>query len=68
MTMQNAATGTPYKTSNGRSRRSGGARSRRRRTALARLHVTHGLGHHRILHDERVIAASVDFLMAGSGC
>ena len=34
----------------------------------ARLHVTHGLGHHRILHDERVIAASVDFLMAGSGC
>ena len=36
MTMQNAATGTPYKTSNGRSRRrSGGARSRRRRTALA---------------------------------
>ena len=34
----------------------------------ARLHVTHGLGHHRILHDEGVIAASVDFLMAGSGC
>jgi pimeloyl-ACP methyl ester carboxylesterase len=34
----------------------------------ARLHVTHGLGHHRILHDERVIAASVDFLMAGTGC
>ena len=34
----------------------------------ARLHVTHGLGHHRILHDERVIAASVDFLMAGAGC
>jgi pimeloyl-ACP methyl ester carboxylesterase len=34
----------------------------------ARLHVIHGLGHHRILHDERVIATSVDFLMAGSGC
>jgi hypothetical protein len=34
----------------------------------ARLHVTHGLGHHRILRDEGVIAASVDFLMAGSGC
>ena len=34
----------------------------------ARLHVTHGLGHHRILHDEGVIAASVDFLMAGAGC
>jgi hypothetical protein len=36
MTMQKAATGTPYKTTNGRSRRrSDGARSRRRRTALA---------------------------------
>ena len=34
----------------------------------ARLHRTHGLGHHRILRDEEVIAASVDFLMAGSGC
>jgi len=34
----------------------------------ARLHVTRGLGHHRILHDEGVIAASVDFLMAGAGC
>ena len=34
----------------------------------ARLHVTHGLGHHRILRDEGVITASVDFLMAGSGC
>jgi len=34
----------------------------------ARLHVTHGLGHHRILGDEGVIAASVDFLMAGAGC
>jgi pimeloyl-ACP methyl ester carboxylesterase len=34
----------------------------------ARLHVTHGLGHHRILRDEEVIAASVDFLMAGSAC
>ena len=33
----------------------------------ARLHVTRGLGHHRILHDEGVIAASVDFLMAGAG-
>ena len=35
MTIQNAATGTPYKTSNGRSRRRSGARSRRQRTALA---------------------------------
>ena len=36
MTMQHAATGTPYKTSNSRSsRRSGGVRSRCRRTALA---------------------------------
>ena len=34
----------------------------------ARLHVTRGLGHHRILHDDGVIAASVDFLMAGAGC
>ena len=34
----------------------------------ARLHVTRGLGHHRILHDHGVIAASVDFLMAGAGC
>ena len=36
MTMQNAATDTPYMSSNNRSRmRSGGARSWRRRTALA---------------------------------
>ena len=34
----------------------------------ARLHVTRGLGHHRILHDEGVIGASVDFLVAGAGC
>ena len=34
----------------------------------ARLHPTHGLGHNRILHDEGVIAASVDFLVAGAGC
>ena len=34
----------------------------------ARLHVTRGLGHHRILHDDGVIAASVDFLMARAGC
>jgi len=34
----------------------------------ARLHVTRGLGHHRILHDEGVIGASVDFLMAVAGC
>ena len=32
----------------------------------ARLHATHGLGHNRILRDEEVIAASVDFLRAGS--
>jgi pimeloyl-ACP methyl ester carboxylesterase len=34
----------------------------------ARLHPTHGLGHNRILRDEGVIAASVDFLTAASGC
>ena len=34
----------------------------------ARLHVTRGLGHHRILHDDGVIAASLDFLVAGAGC
>jgi len=34
----------------------------------ARLHVTRGLGHHRILQDDGVVAASVDFLAAGAGC
>jgi pimeloyl-ACP methyl ester carboxylesterase len=34
----------------------------------ARLHPTYGLGHNRILRDEGVIAASVDFLTAASGC
>jgi pimeloyl-ACP methyl ester carboxylesterase len=32
----------------------------------ARLQLTHGLGHHRILRDEEVIAASVEFLIAAS--
>jgi pimeloyl-ACP methyl ester carboxylesterase len=31
----------------------------------ARLHPTQGLGHNRILRNEEVIAASVEFVMAG---